>query len=151
MLVFEQIRGRDSRGVALGNRLILLFRGASIEAELSHAKPGAGLALAESAMLRIETAREGHTTVVRIAGDLEGEGVAELERVVQEATGPLALDLSDLTHANGCGLGAIRRLENEGSELRNTPPFVELLLARSRPSPSSTPTTRPEKLPAEDK
>jgi hypothetical protein len=85
-------------------------------------------------MLRIETIREGSTTVVRIDGDLEGEGVSELERLLSQAVGQLALELANLTHADGRGLGTIRRLESEGVELRGASPFVALLLARAKPS-----------------
>ncbi len=66
--------------------------------------------------------------VVRLEGWLEGEAVAELERVVSEGSGALRLDLSELRSADTAGLAALRALRAAGASLVGASPYIKLLL-----------------------
>ncbi len=66
--------------------------------------------------------------VVRLEGWLDGETVAELERVVSEGSGPLRLDLSELRSADTAGLDALRALRAAGASLVGASPYIRLLL-----------------------
>jgi anti-anti-sigma regulatory factor len=66
--------------------------------------------------------------VVRLEGWLEGEAVAELERVVNEESGPLRLDLSELRSVDAAGLDALRALRAAGASLVGASPYIKLLL-----------------------
>jgi len=66
--------------------------------------------------------------VVRIEGWLEGEAVAELERVVSGGSGPLRLDLCELRSADTAGLAALRTLRAAGASLVGASPYIRLLL-----------------------
>jgi hypothetical protein len=68
------------------------------------------------------------TRVVRLEGWLEGESVAELERVVNGGSGPLRLDLSELRSADAAGLTVLRALRAAGASLVGTSPYIKLLL-----------------------
>ena len=78
--------------------------------------------------LRITKIAAEDGTVLRLAGHLSGDGVAELERVCRDVSWPLRLDLSDLRNADDSGLAAIRELVAQGAELADVPPFTALLL-----------------------
>ena len=56
----------------------------------------------------ISCSSDSGTRTVRIEGWLEGEAVAELERVVEGASGALRLDLSELRSADKAGLATLR-------------------------------------------
>jgi len=66
--------------------------------------------------------------IVRLEGWLEGEAVAELERVVNGESGPLRLELSELRSADAAGLSALRALRTAGASLVGTSPYIKLLL-----------------------
>lgn len=67
-------------------------------------------------------------TVFRLEGWLEGEAVAELERVALESAGPIRLDLSGLRSADTEGLHALRALRTTGATLVGASPYIRLLL-----------------------
>lgn len=81
--------------------------------------------------LRITQTSERATTVLRVDGELVGEGARELERVAGTVH-PLRLDLSNLLRADAGGLAALRRQAAAGAELANVPPYFELLLFEGR-------------------
>lgn len=78
--------------------------------------------------LYIGCALETGIRVVRLEGWLEGEAVAELERVIKEDSGPLRLDLSELRAADATGLVALRTLRAAGASLVSASPYIRLLL-----------------------
>ena len=78
--------------------------------------------------LRVHTSVEGHVTVVHVDGELTGEGVQELERLVRSVSGPMAVDLAHLMHADNDGLEVIHALQREGAELRGVNAMVKFLL-----------------------
>ena len=79
-------------------------------------------------LLRITQTTEGHTTVIRIDGQLVGDGVAELARVSQAAVPPLALDLTHLQQADADGIALLKALADAGAHLRGVSPYIALLL-----------------------
>ncbi len=87
-------------------------------------------------MLRITKIAAEDGTVLRLAGRLSADTVAELERLCREVGRPLCLDLSDLRNADDSGLAAIRELVARGAELANVPPFTALLLEGEEPEGS---------------
>jgi hypothetical protein len=66
--------------------------------------------------------------VMRLEGWLEGEAVAELERVVNGGSGPLRLDLSELRSADTVGLAALRAQRASGAVIVGASPYIRLLL-----------------------
>jgi hypothetical protein len=85
-------------------------------------------------------------TVLRLEGWLEGEAVAELERVAHDSAGPIRLDLSGLRSADVAGLKALRALRTTGASLVGASPYMGLLLgSRVAESPCSAPTGHNEK------
>jgi len=74
-----------------------------------------------------ETARSG-ITLIRVDGELVGEGVGELEKVCDAVDGPLQLDLTNLRSADARGLGRIRALAGRGASLVGVSPYIALLL-----------------------
>jgi hypothetical protein len=88
-------------------------------------------------MLRIAEECLGGTTVVRVAGRLVGEGVAELGRVCAASSRPLLIDLTELLQADDLGLALLRSLRESGAGLTGVSPFVELLLESRRSSPKN--------------
>jgi len=68
--------------------------------------------------------------VVHLEGWLEGEAVAELERVVSGDSGSLRLDLSELRSADPAGLDALRALRPAGASLVGASPYIRLLLGK---------------------
>jgi len=68
-------------------------------------------------------------TLVRVDGWLAGAGVAELARVIGEASAPVRLLVRDLRGADATGLAALRRAAEQGTPLLGVSPYLELLLA----------------------
>jgi ABC-type transporter Mla MlaB component len=79
-------------------------------------------------LLRITQTTEGPTTVITVAGQLVGDGVAELARVSQAAVPPLALDLTHLQQADADGIALLKALADAGAQLRGVSPYIALLL-----------------------
>jgi hypothetical protein len=94
--------------------------------------------------LRITIDHESRIQVVRLAGWLEAGVVAELERVVGEASGPLRLDLTELRSADQAGVICLRALHGRGASFVGASPFIRLLLGieTSRPPPRGEPKPR---------
>jgi ABC-type transporter Mla MlaB component len=67
---------------------------------------------------------------LRLEGWLEGEAVAELEKVVSEGSGPLRLDLSELRSADRAGIAALRAIRAAGAALVGASPYIKLLLGK---------------------
>jgi hypothetical protein len=88
-------------------------------------------------MLRIAEERLGEGTVVRVAGRLAGEGVAELGRVCEGSSRPLLIDLTELLQADDLGLALLRSLRESGAKLTGVSPFIELLLESRRSAPEN--------------
>jgi hypothetical protein len=68
------------------------------------------------------------TRVLRLEGWLEGESVAELERVINGGSGPLRLDLTELRSADPAGVDALRVLSAAGASIVGATPYIRLLL-----------------------
>jgi len=81
-------------------------------------------------MLRITQTTDGPTTILSIEGRLMEAGVAELERVYQQATPPIALDLTHLQWVDTYGSSTLNALADAGAELRGVSPYIALLLDR---------------------
>jgi ABC-type transporter Mla MlaB component len=78
--------------------------------------------------LYIASESDAGVRVIRLEGWLEGEAVAELERVAKDGSGPVRLDLSELRSADTAGLAALRTLRAAGATLVGTSPYIRLLL-----------------------
>ena len=71
------------------------------------------------------------TRVLRLEGWLEGESIAELERVLNGGAGPLRLDLTELRSADSAGVDALRALSAAGASIVGATPYISLLLGTS--------------------
>jgi hypothetical protein len=78
--------------------------------------------------LYISASSDSGISIVRLEGWLEGEAVAELERVVSGDSGPLRLDLSELRSADTAGVAALRALRAAGASIVGASPYIKLLL-----------------------
>ena len=68
------------------------------------------------------------TTVLTIAGQLVGDGVAELARVTQAVGPPLVLDLTHLQQADADGIALLQALADAGVHRCGVSPYIALLL-----------------------
>ena len=91
--------------------------------------------------LRIALDQDSGVQVVRLEGWLEGEAVAEFERVMSGRAGSLRLDLTQLRSADPAGLIVLRGLRARGAGLAGASPYIRLLLGTetSEPPPSGGP------------
>jgi hypothetical protein len=84
-------------------------------------------------VFRIWIDRGGRRAVVRFAGHLAGEALAELEATWCSLGGRGVLDLRQLQWADREGVATIAGLARAGAELINVPPHVrERLKAKQR-------------------
>jgi len=84
--------------------------------------------------LRVDTVSEASTTVVSVAGRLEGEGIRELLKTCDSIEGEFVLDLSGLRSADSEGIAAIRELAVRAQNLTGVSPFIRFLLNPSPPT-----------------
>jgi hypothetical protein len=91
---------------------------------------------------RITIDQAGGIQVVRLAGWLEGGGVAELERVVGDTSGPLRLDLTELRSADQAGVNCLQALHARDVPFVGASPFIRLLLGTE--TSSAPPKNRPK-------
>ena len=73
------------------------------------------------------------SNTVRIEGRLEGEVVAEFDRVCRAASGDLVLDLSALLSADESGLAVLRAQMAGGARVTGASPYIQLLLKSAPP------------------
>ena len=78
--------------------------------------------------IRIDITSEGPETVVYIIGRLSGAAAAELRKACDPIEGVFLLDLSNLLLADDAGIDVIRKLCENGAEVRGASPFIQLLL-----------------------
>ena len=81
--------------------------------------------------LYIAQTTDGSTTIIKVDGRLEGEGVEELHRVCRDLVPPFVLELTHLQHADTAGLQLINTLADAGVDLRGVSPYIALLLDRT--------------------
>jgi hypothetical protein len=74
------------------------------------------------------TRRENERLVVRLAGRLGEAQVPELLEVCEQSNGPPLLELDELLSADGIGMDALRRIEEQGAELVGMPQYIRLKL-----------------------
>lgn len=70
--------------------------------------------------------------MLKVAGELVEEGVAELEKVVASVAGEIAIDLSELRSADPWAIRTLCAVADNGVELRRASPYIRLLLTRER-------------------
>lgn len=88
-------------------------------------------------LCRIVTRRENNRLVVHLAGRLGEAQVPELLEVCEQSNGPPLLELDELVSADGIGIDALRRIEEQGAELVGMPQYMRLkldVLAREQKS-----------------
>ena len=81
--------------------------------------------------LYIAQTTDGSTTIIKVDGRLEGEGVEELNRVCRDLVPPFVLELTHLQQADTAGLQLINTLADAGVDLRGVSPYIALLLDRT--------------------
>ena len=102
---------------------------------------------------RITIDQAGGIQVVRLAGWLDAGGVAELERVVADTSGPLRLDLTELRSADQAGVNCLQALHARRVPFVGASPFIRLLLgtetsrtpSKNRPKHRKDPTLTTQK------
>lgn len=84
-------------------------------------------------MLKIERASNGRV-VLRLSGAIEGDELAELDRVIRlEQNGArLALDLENVTRVDREGMRFLRRCDETGTVLQSCPGYLREWIARDR-------------------
>lgn len=84
---------------------------------------------------RVDTTRDGPRAVIRLAGRIRGENLADLERQIAGEAGSVVLDLDDVTLVDVDVVRFLARTEAAGTELRLCPPFVRAWIERERGAP----------------
>ena len=79
-------------------------------------------------LCRILTRRENDRLVVHLAGRLGEAHVPELLEACEQSNGPPILELDELLSADGIGMDALRRIEEQGAELVGMPQYIRLKL-----------------------
>jgi len=79
-------------------------------------------------MVRLNTAKQGSTWVIRVCGQLGHDDVPAFEGACRAVLGPLCLDLSELLGLDDRGVEAIRAVRASGATLSGASPYVELRL-----------------------
>jgi hypothetical protein len=79
-------------------------------------------------LCRILTRRENDRLVVHLAGRLGEAQVPELLEVCEQSDGPPLLELDELLSADGIGMDALRRIEEQGAEFVGMPQYIRLKL-----------------------
>ena len=82
-------------------------------------------------LIRITQHSEGSLTVITLHGSLRQEGVAELERLCQGVSSPLALDLTYLRWVDAPGIALLNTLADAGAQLRGVSPYIALPLGHA--------------------
>ena len=75
-------------------------------------------------------------TILRVAGDLSGPVLSELETSCRNAKPPLTLDLEGVIAADQQGLALLRSVVAEGAKLVGASPYLSMRL--ERPFPDET-------------
>jgi anti-anti-sigma regulatory factor len=85
--------------------------------------------------LRIETASDGQTAMLRVIGRLESEYLDEVRAQVRKHRPRLVLDLDDVTLVDVAGVRFFIACEAEGIELRHCSPYIREWMGRERHRP----------------
>ena len=77
---------------------------------------------------------KGSATTIKADGRLLSGDADELRRVCEDCSGPVAIDLSDLSFADDEGAMVLKKLRARGAMLVGTRPYVAMLLDEERRS-----------------
>ena len=78
------------------------------------------------------TTMKGGATTIKADGRLVSADTAELMGVCERCSGPVVIDLSDLSFADDDGAAVLRKLRAGGARLVGTRPYVAMLLDEER-------------------
>ena len=85
-------------------------------------------ALRRNMSIRIWAAPLEAGTLVKVDGDLDMEGVGEVDAVCGSAAGPVVLDLTDLKSFDSDGEECLRRLLDGGATVTAAAPYIRVRL-----------------------
>lgn len=92
---------------------------------------------------RVQRSTVDDTLVLMLSGDIAGDHTADLETLVDEdRTGPIVLDLKDVSVVDRAGVLLLARSEARGSTLLNCPSYVREWIQRERQFAHSEPRAR---------
>src|SRR5262245_42581817 len=95
-------------------------------------RPAPGAERGDSVVCRLDVSPEPGRAVVRIQGGLAGVAVRELERLCEDASDPLVLDVTHLLSADDAGIATLKRMWNGGAQLTGVSPYLALLLDQDK-------------------
>ena len=78
--------------------------------------------------IRIDIESEGPEIVLHVAGRLTGPAITQLSDICEPIEGRYVLDLSRLMFADDAGAEVIRKLCENGAEMRGASTFIKLLI-----------------------
>jgi len=78
--------------------------------------------------IRIDIESEGPEVVLHVAGRLTGPAITQLSDICEPIEGCYVLDLSRLMFADDAGAEVIRKLCENGAEMRGASTFIKLLI-----------------------
>jgi ABC-type transporter Mla MlaB component len=82
---------------------------------------------------RVQRSTIDEAIVLRLSGDIAGDHTADLETLVDaDGTGPMVLDLKDVSVVDRAGVLLLARSEARGSTLLNCPSYVREWIQRER-------------------
>ena len=82
--------------------------------------------------LKIESASDGETAMLRLSGQIDQDHLAELEAELRRYRLRLVLDLAETTLVDRVGVRFLVAREAEGVELRHCPRYVREWIHRER-------------------
>jgi ABC-type transporter Mla MlaB component len=94
---------------------------------------GRHLALRTSVQFKADLVEHESQRLVRLAGRLQHEHVAELLKLCEQASASLRLDLTDLLSVDAPGLEALVSMQQRGAVLEGASPYLVLQLECAQP------------------
>jgi anti-anti-sigma regulatory factor len=82
--------------------------------------------------LKIESASNGETAMLRLSGQIDQDHVAELEAELRRYRPRLVFDLAETTLVDRVGVRFLAAREAEGVELRHCPRYIREWIHRER-------------------
>lgn len=81
---------------------------------------------------RISIENQDHGTLLRIEGNVSGDGLSVLRKAWKSAISPLTVDLNGLLEVDKVILRELQLMEREGGNLVGASPYLKLLLTAEK-------------------
>ena len=83
-------------------------------------------------MLRIERRSKGTSTILKLSGRMQADGLSELQAEIEKCSSLPSLDLEEVTILDRDSVRFLLRCESAGVQLVNCPLYVQEWITRER-------------------